>query len=103
MTLNEDRNQDTAIALITRDVDYIKKEIVNISTAVSKIADKDYVTRAEITAIGKDAEKQHIKINDEIQTIRLSLEVFKTQVKTWGAAAILALGILQFTISVFLK
>lgn len=101
MTGNEDRNQDTAIALITKDIDYIKKEVGTISEAVKKIAEKDYVTRTEAQQLVKDAEKTHNEQDTAIQTIKLDLEVFKTQVKTWGAAAVLALGIVQFAISYF--
>lgn len=101
MAGNDDKNQDTAIALLSKDVDYIKKEVGTISEAVKKIAEKDYVTRAEATQLVKDAEKTHGELDTEINTIRLDLEVFKTQVKTWGAAAVLALGIIQFAISYF--
>lgn len=101
MTGNEDKNQDTLIALLSKDVDYIKKEVGEISASVKKIAEKDYVTRAEATQLVKDADKAHGELDTAISTIRLDLEVFKTQVKTWGAAATLALGIIQFAISYF--
>lgn len=103
MTGTEDKNQDTAIALLQQDMTYLKKQVDVISENVKKIAEKDYITRPEVAAIQKDAEKEHLRINDEIQSIRLNLEVFKTQVKTWGSAAVLALGILQYVISVFIK
>ena len=103
MTGQEDKNQDTNIALLQQDMNYLKKQIDDISNNVKKLAEKEYITRPEILTLQKDAEKEHIRLNDEIQSIRLNLEVFKTQVKTWGAAAVLALGILQYAISIFIK
>lgn len=101
MTGNEDRTQDTAIALLGKDIDYVKKSVDDIAAAVKKIAEKDYVTRGEVTAKEKAAGVEHTKLGDSIAAIKLDLEVFKTQVKTWGAAATLALGIIQFALSYF--
>lgn len=102
MENKQDHNQDVNIAVLTNDVGYIKKEVGNISTKL-EILEKNYIKRTEIESLLKDAEATHKELAQSIKSIELDVAVFKTQVKTWGAAGVLALGILQFAISIFIK
>lgn len=91
MTDGHDKNQDVTIAVIKNDVDYIKKEVNGIVGKLD-ILERNYIRRSEV-------EEGLKTMTTNIETLRLNLEIFKTQVKTWGTAALLLLGMLQFAIS----
>lgn len=97
-----DKNQDVTIAVLSNDIAYVKKAVDTI-TAKLDILERSYVKRSEVDLLLKDADQIHKDLAASIKAIELDVAVFKTQVKTWGAAAVLALGILQFVISVFIK
>lgn len=102
MAGTEDKAQDITLAVLKNDVDYIKKEVGSIGGKLD-ILEKNYIRRSEVDGLKKDADSQHKELNESIRIVELDLAVFKTQVKTWGAAAVMALGILQFVISAFIK
>lgn len=102
MAGNEDKTQDVRLAVIENDVGYIKKAVGEIGAKMD-ILERSYVKRSEVDLLLKDADQIHKDLAASIKTIELDLAVFKTQIKTWGAAAVLALGILQFVISVIVK
>lgn len=91
MTDGHDKNQDVTIAVIKNDVDYIKNEVNGIVGKLD-ILERNYIKRSEV-------EEGLKTMTTNIETLRLNLEIFKTQVKTWGTAALLLLGMLQFAIS----
>lgn len=97
-----DKSQDVTIAVLANDVAYVKKAVDKISTTL-EILEKNYVKRTEVELLLKDADQIHKDLAQSIKAIELDVAVSKTQVKTWGAAAVLALGILQFVISIFIK
>jgi len=102
MTENHDKNQDVTLAVLKNDVDYIKKEVTSISTTLG-IMERSYVKRSEVSGHLKDADEIHGDLLASIKAIELDVAIFKTQVKTWGAAAVLAMGIVQFLIAAFIK
>lgn len=102
MENEQDKKQDVTIAVIKTDIGYIKNEVGNISAKL-EILEKSYIKRSEINLLIKDADTLHKELAQSIKAIELDVAVFKTQVKTWGAAGVLALGILQFVISIFIK
>lgn len=86
-----EKNQDVTIAVIKNDVDYIKKEVNGIVGKL-EVLERSYIRRDEV-------EDGMGGMLASIKTLELNLEIFKTQVKTWGTAALLLLGMLQFAIS----
>jgi len=102
MEKQKDKNQDTNIALLQQDIEYIRKEVGSMSDILKRV-EKNYINRGELELILKDWDSIHKDISKEIETIKIDLAVFKTQVKTWGGAGIIALGIAQYIISLIVK
>lgn len=97
----EDKKQDVSIALMSRDIQYIKESLSKIDQRLELI-DGHYIKRAEVEAMKIDADKLHANQAKEIEQLKLQFAIFKTQVTTWGSIGLIVLGIAQFLISKFL-
>lgn len=89
--------ENMSIAVIANDIGYIKKSIQSIEDRFKDI-DNKYVRKDE-------ALKEHQKFEEAIENLSKIVQEhdrFQIQVKTWGAAAVLVLGIVQFLIAKFL-
>lgn len=102
MSEQHDVKQDVTLAILKTDMEYLKREVGGIGTKLD-ILEKNYVKSTELESFKDDADDIHKTLAATIKAIELDLAVFKTQIKTWGAAAVLALGISQFVISLILK
>jgi len=102
MQQDKDKNQDVTLAVLKSDMEYLKREIGTITSTLS-ILQENYIKRKEIEEIGRNNNKIHEDLNKRLTITEMGLEVFKTQVKTWGSAGILAIGIMQYFISMITK
>jgi len=90
--------QNESIAVMANDIGYIKESIGKIEKRLEAM-DDHYAKREEMDAFKKEADRIHCGHVDRIKVLEEETEstkVFKTQVKTWGSAAVVASGILQF-------
>lgn len=100
MADNQDTQQDITIAVIKNDLEYIKREVGGITGAL-KILENNYMRRVDVESVVKDLSAEDKRLDKKLEVLKLEVAVFKTQIYTWGAAAILVLGIVQFIISKF--
>jgi len=97
---------------MANDIDHIKKTMDEVKVTLVSL-DKHYMRRDEVEGFIRETNREHDNIHNRIdevidshvapiqKSIR-SQETFQTQVKTWGAAAVVALGIIQFLVGKFL-
>lgn len=85
--------QEVNIAVMANDIKYIKDSLAGIQTQLASM-DGVYVHRDEFNDY-KVAMVENQKKTDD-------LVLFRAQVKTYGAAALILMGIIQFLISKFL-
>lgn len=88
----EAEKQSVSMAVMATDINYIKLSITKIEKSLLDM-DGHYVRIEEFN--------DHLKDNAEFRVAIREMEIFKTQVKTWGAAAVIALGIAEFLINRF--
>lgn len=105
---SEDTNQDKAIAVMANDISYIKDSLRKIDQRL-EIMDSHYIKRDEVQNMKVEAEKIHDAQEKRIKELEINAAldrqagaVFRAQVMTWGAAAIVVSGIAQFLIGKFL-
>lgn len=108
MNMNEDKNQDQAIAVMANDIGYIKRAIEKIDARL-EIMDGHFIKRDEVHVMKAEADKVHQDYDNRLRSIETSFAVekqanavFQAQVKTWGTVAIILSGIIQFLIGKFL-
>lgn len=96
-----EKNPNESIAVMANDISYIKKAIEKIESRL-EIMDTHYAKREEMDTLKQEAERIHGGLAKRIKDLEeesASTMVFKTQVKTWGSAAVVASGILQFILN----
>lgn len=98
----DDKQQDVAIAEMARDIAYIKAAISKIDARLD-IMDSNYIKREEALSLKKQADEIHADHEARIRKLENGTDVFRTQVKTWGTVALIALGLVQFLINFAFK
>ena len=89
----KEKAQDVNIAVMANDIQYIKSSLARVENTLAAM-DGHYL---RVEDFGK-----HLKEHEDFRRALQDLDNFKTQVKTWGTAALIILGIAQFLISKFL-
>jgi len=102
MNDNVDKNQDVTLAELKKDMEFLKDGMQKI-TATLTVLQENYIKRTEIEEIRKSNNQVHKDLEKRITLAELGLEVFKTQVKTWGSAGIMAIGVMQYIISILTR
>ncbi len=97
-----DGKQNVAIAEMARDIAYIKEAISKIDARLD-IMDSNYIRREEVLNLKKQADALHADHEERIRSLEKSMDVFRTQVKTWGTVGIIAIGVIEFLINIFLR
>jgi len=103
MTDTHEKNQDVALAVAIRDIGELKDSIKEIKDGVNEIRTKDYVRRDEVESLIRGINEAGAKVDKNIQAIELDLAVFKTQIRTWGGAAVLLLGLIQYAVGLLVR
>lgn len=97
----EDEKQDVSIAVMARDISYIKESLKKIDTRL-EIMDGHYIKRVEVETMKVEADKVHADLEVRLRSMELDYAKFQTQVRTWGIVAVMGLGVVQFLIGKFL-
>lgn len=104
---SEDNKRDEAIAVMANDMTYIKASLQKIDQRL-EIMDSHYIKREEVMQLRSEADKVHAGHEARIKSMEIESalqkeinSVFRAQVKTWGSAAVIASGIIQFLIGKF--
>jgi len=90
-------NHDTTIAVMANDIAYIKQSVDDLRFRLEEI-DRDYIRKSEADERTKQANEIHNKIFEKID----HLQTFKTRATTLGAVGMVALGVLQWALAVFM-
>lgn len=98
--MNAPETKEVSIAVMARDIQYIKESILKIDQRL-ELMDGHYIKRVEVQQMKEEADKIHEANSRAIRALELDYATFKSQVKTWGSIAIIAVGVIEFIISRF--
>ena len=94
-------NTSTSFKLLSKDIEFIKQSIEDIK-ATLKIMDANYVRHEEYHKHVTDDQIIHNDIEARMRNAEKELTTFRSQVATWGTAALIAMSIIQFFLNRFL-
>lgn len=89
--------ENVSIAVMSRDIEYIKQSIEKIVTRLD-IMDKNYLSRVEADTILKEFRKNDESFEGRIRILELESAQFKTSVKIWGSVVVGTMALIQFIV-----